>query len=326
MRFQSPVHIIGNANVVGKKEGAGPLSSSFDVIFEDSYFGRSSWEKAESEMQRQALTLAIGKSGLNENDVQAVFGGDLLNQCIATSFNARSFAIPFYGVYGACSTMAESIALAAAHVDGGLAEVTAALTSSHFCTAERQYRQPLAYGGQRTPTAQWTATASGAVVLSGVGVGPRVTAHTAGAVVDMGIKDANNMGAAMAPAAYDTLTAFFEDTGTAPSDYDLILTGDLGILGSDILRDLFKNDGVELGRNYNDCGAMLYDPERQDVHSGGSGCGCCAAVLTGYVLNGMREGRWERVILAATGALLSPISSQQGESIPGISHLILFES
>ncbi len=321
-----PVTIIGHANVVGKKEGQGPLGDSFDIVCEDPYFGQKSWEKAESEMQRQALALAIRKSALSESDIQCIFGGDLLNQCIGTSFNLRGFAVPFIGLYGACSTMAESLALAAIYVDGGFADRVAALTSSHFCSAERQYRQPLAYGAQRTPTAQWTATASGAVVVSSSGVGPRVTMHTTGKIVDMGIKDANNMGAAMAPAAYDTLTAFFLDTGTNPDAYDLILTGDLGSLGSRILRDLFVQDGITLGENYKDCGVLLYDAQRQDVHAGGSGCGCSASVLTGYVLNGMREGKWKKVLFAATGALLSPISSQQGESIPSICHAVLIEN
>jgi len=324
--FPTPVYIIGSANAVGKKEGQGPMASSFDIVSEDSFFGQKSWEKAESEMQRLALTLAINKSGLNDDQIQAVFGGDLLNQCIGTSFNVRSFSLPFYGLYGACSTMAESLALAAAHVDGGFADYAAAITSSHFCSAERQYRQPLAYGGQRTPTAQWTATAAGAAVLSSQGSGVRLTAHTCGRIIDMGIKDANNMGAAMAPAAYDTLTAFFNDTSTRPTDYDLILTGDLGILGSNILRKLFADDGIDLAAGYNDCGVMLYDAKAQDVHAGGSGCGCSASLITGHILNGMRRGLWHKVVFAATGALLSPVSTQQGESIPSISHLVVFEA
>ena len=326
VKFGRPIYIIGHAAVAGKKEGQGPLGDSFDIVCDDPYFAQKSWEKAESELQRQALSLAVRKSGLAERDIQCVFGGDLLNQCIGTSFNIRGFDIPFFGLYGACSTMAESLALCAAYVDGGFAEKAAAVTSSHFCTAERQYRQPLAYGAQRTPTAQWTATAAGAAVLSSGGQGPRVTMHTTGKILDMGINDTNNMGGAMAPAAYDTLSAFFTDTDTAPEDYDLILTGDLAKVGSQVLRDLFSQDGVTLGNNYNDCGLMLYDTEKQDVHAGGSGCGCSACVLTGHILNGMRGGRWSKVLFAATGALMSPISSQQGDTIPAICHAILIEA
>ncbi len=323
--FPAGVYITGHAAVVGKKEGEGPLGHSFDEVSEDVFFGKASWEKAESEMQKRALALAMEKAGLGQSGIGAVFGGDLLNQCIGTSFDMRSFNAPFYGLYGACSTMALGMALGAMSIEGGFYDTAAAVTSSHFCSAERQYRFPLGYGGQRTPTAQWTATAAGAMVLSCRGEGPRITAHTPGIVRDMGITDANNMGAAMAPAAYDTLRTFFDDTLTRPSDYDLILTGDLGVCGSDILRDLFEREGMSLGDNYNDCGAMLYDVNAQDVHSGGSGCGCSAAVMCGHILNSMRAGKYKTVLFAATGALLSPTSCQQKESIPSISHAVLIK-
>ena len=291
VRFTSPPSIVGSGNVVGKKEGEGPLKDSFDAIDTDTLFGQKTWEKAESEMQRRALTVALDKAGVSTSEVQYLFGGDLLNQCIATSYNIKNSGIPFFGLYGACSTMAESLALAAMAIDGGYASRTAAITSSHFSTAERQYRAPLSYGSQRTPSAQWTATAAGAVILSAAGKGPYVKAHTTGCVVDMEIKDANNMGAAMAPAAYDTLSAFFADTGLKPSDLDLVLTGDLGRVGASVLTELFKMDDVDLEPYYNDCGLLLFDSADQDVHAGGSGCGCSAAVFTGHILNSMRALR-----------------------------------
>lgn len=322
VRLSNPPSIAGHANVVGKREGDGPLANSFDFINHDSFFGEKTWEKAESSMQRQALAAALDKAGIPASNLDYIFAGDLLNQCIGSSFAMREQGIPYYGLYGACSTMAESLSLAALIIDGGYADWAAAVTSSHFCSAERQYRTPLEYGGQRTPTAQWTATAAGAVILSAEGPGPYITHVTTGRIVDQGIKDANNMGAAMAPAAYHTLSTHFTETGLPPSAYDLIVTGDLGALGKEIVLDFFSRDGFDLSANYNDCGLMLYELKRQDVHCGGSGCGCSAAVLTGYLLNGMREGRWKKILFAATGALLSPTSTQQGESIPGICHAV----
>ncbi len=318
VRLTSPPSVAGHACAVGKKEGEGPLKNSFDYISDDMLFGQKTWEKGESEMMRRALELAIGKSGRQPEDIEYLFGGDLLNQCIGTTFGIRSFEIPFFGVYGACSTMAESLSLAAMMIDGGFADTTAAVTSSHFCASERQYRFPVEYGGQRTPTAQWTVTGSGAIVLTSEGEGPYITRITAGKIIDAGIKDANNMGAAMAPAAYDTLRMHFSDFALNPSDYDLIVTGDLGEVGSGILLDFFNRDGINLAANYNDCGLMIFSRETQDVHAGGSGCGCSASVLTGHLLNGMREGRWNSILFAATGALLSPTSTQQKESIPAI--------
>ncbi|MCI5703609.1 MAG: stage V sporulation protein AD [Oscillospiraceae bacterium] len=316
-----PPAIIGHANVVGKKEGDGPLADSFDHIEQDDTFGEKSWEKAETAMQKLALAKALDKAGQAASNLDYLFAGDLLNQCIGSGFAARGQDIPFFGLYGACSTMGESLSLAAMVIDGGFAQFAGAVTSSHFCTAERQYRTPLEYGGQRTPNAQWTVTASGAVILAKEGPGPYVTHITTGKVVDKGVKDANNMGAAMAPAAYATLSAHFQDTGRKPSFYDLIVTGDLGKLGKEIVLDFFHRDGLEL-TNYDDCGTMIFDLKKQDVHCGGSGCGCSAAVLTGYLLNGMRAGRWNHILFCPTGALLSPTSSQQGESIPSICHAV----
>lgn len=318
----SPPSIAGHANAVGKKEGEGPLAASFDLIQEDTTFGESSWEKAESTMQKLALSAALDKASLAASQLDVIFAGDLLNQCVGSSYHIRDLGVPFFGVYGACSTMAESLSLAALMLDGGYGEWAAAVTSSHFCSAERQYRTPLEYGGQRTPTAQWTVTGAGAVVLAREGQGPYITHVTVGKVVDKGIKDANNMGAAMAPAAYDTISTHFQDTRRKPSDYDLIVTGDLGVLGKEIVTDFFHRDGIELAGRYDDCGTMIYDIAGQDVHCGGSGCGCSASVLTGYLLNGMRAGRWKNLLFCATGALLSPTSVQQGESIPSICHAV----
>ena len=317
-----PPSVVSFACIGGKQEGKGPLAGYFDQLEQDSYFGQKTWEQGESVMQKRALELALQKGGLKEEQLDYILAGDLLNQCIGSSFALRDFRVPFYGLYGACSTMGESLALASMLIDGGFARRCAAMTSSHFCTAERQYRMPVPYGSQRTPTAQWTATAAGCTILEEKGQGPYVTHVICGRIVDKGITDANNMGAAMAPAAYDTLSAFFRDTETGPKDYDLILTGDLGELGHDIVRDFFQRDGVDLGDRYQDCGLLLYDREAQDMHAGASGCGCSAAVLNGYVLPGLRDGKWRRVLFAPTGALLSPTTSFQGESVPGICHAV----
>ncbi|SMC47951.1 stage V sporulation protein AD [Papillibacter cinnamivorans] len=322
VRFSSPPSIAGEACVVGRKEGDGPLAATFDYISQDPTFGETSWEKAESRMQKDALNRALDKAGIPASSLEYIFAGDLLNQCIGTSFGLREFGVPFYGLYGACSTMAESLSLAAMAVDGGFASWAAALTSSHFCSAERQYRTPLEYGGQRTPTAQWTVTGSGACILTRDGPGPYITHATAGKIVDKGIKDAANMGAAMAPAAYETLVSFFTDTNTTPRQYDLIVTGDLGLLGKEIVTDFFAKDGLDVSANYTDCGVLIYDIEKQDMHMGASGCGCSAVVLAGHLLSGLREGRYGKILFAGTGALLSPVSTQQGESIPSVCHLV----
>ena len=316
--FENPPSFCGYACTVGKKEGEGPLRDSFDLINEDSFFGEKSWEKAESTMVKGTVSMALDKAKLSHEDIDYAFAGDLLNQCIGSTFGMRDSKIPFFGLYGACSTMAESLALAAMTLDGGFAQHTLAVTSSHFCSAERQYRTPLEYGGQRPPTAQWTVTGSGAAVLASDGHGPYITHVTPGRIIDAGIKDANNMGAAMAPAAYDTLKTHFEDLAVDPSAYDLIVTGDLGAVGHSVIVDFFRDDGIEIASNYDDCGLMIFDRKSQDVHSGGSGCGCSASVLCGYLLNGMRSGRWNKILFAATGALLSPTSTMQGESIPAV--------
>ncbi len=315
--FRVPPSLLGDASVGCRKEGEGPLGGSFDYLCADAYFGADTWERAESAMVRRAVELALDKSGLAPSDISLTFAGDLLAQCVGSSFALREFGIPHFGVYGACSTMSEALALAAMTAAAGYADYTLAATSSHFCTAERQFRTPLEYGGQRPPSTQWTVTAAGAAVLSPDGPGPYITAVTPGKIIDAGITDANNMGAAMAPAAYDTIRAHLDSLGAGPDRYDLILTGDLGAVGSDILRDFFRNDAQELF-NHDDCGLMIYDRDAQDVHSGGSGCGCSASVLCGHILNGMRAGRWNRILFCATGALLSAVSSQQGESVPGI--------
>ena len=320
----SPPSVVSFANIGGKFEAQGPLSGYFDELSQDSFFGEKTWEKAESAMQKKVVSRALDQARLKPGDIDYILAGDLLNQCIGSSFGLRELGIPFYGLYGACSTMGESLSLAAMLIDGGFAERTAAVTSSHFCTAERQYRMPVPYGSQRTPTAQWTATASGCTILGREGPGPYITHITCGKIVDKGIKDANNMGAAMAPAAYSTLKAHFEDTALSPDYYDLIVTGDLGSLGHEIVCDFFARDGVELA-NYNDCGLLLFDREQQDVHAGASGCGCSASVLCGYLLPGLLAGRWKRILFCPTGALHSPTATMQGESIPGVCHAIALE-
>ena len=320
--LSDPPSIAGHACIVGSKEGQGPLRDSFDLISADSFFGEKTWEKAESAMQKTAFLMALDKAAVPPSSVDYVFAGDLLNQCIGSSFGLRDMDIPFWGLYGACSTMAEGLSLAAMAIDGGFSDTAAAVTSSHFCSAERQFRLPLEYGGQRPPTAQWTVTGAGAAVLTSDGPGPYITHITCGKIVDQGIKDASNMGAAMAPAAYSTLSAHFQDLAVGPSYYDLIVTGDLGAIGAEILVDFFRNDGICIAPNYNDCGLMIFSRDEQDVDAGGSGCGCAAAILNGYLLNGMCAGRWKRILFAATGALLSTVSEQQGETIPGICHAV----
>ena len=326
LRFSRPPRVESFANIGAKLEGQGPLADYFDELSGDSFFGEKTWEKGEARMQKRVLSRALEKATRRPEELDLIFAGDLLNQCIGTAFGLRDFQIPFFGLYGACSTMGESLALGSLLLSGGHARTAACMTSSHYCTAERQYRMPVPYGSQRTPTAQWTATAAGCCILGDQGDGPYITHVTCGKIVDMGITDVNNMGAAMAPAAYDTLSALFRETKTGPGDYDLIVTGDLGALGHAIVTDLFRRDGVDLSRNYQDCGLLLYDLEKQDMHAGGSGCGCSAAVLNGYLLDGLRRGRWRRLVFAPTGALLSPTSSFQGESVPGICHAVVFSA
>lgn len=322
--YSSPPQIAAYASVVGKAEGQGPLRAYFDFVSEDTKFGEQSWEKAETKMQTLALQTVLRKADMQEKQIGILFSGDLLNQCIGSNFAVRNLGIPTIGLYGACSTMAESLLLSAAAVSGGFTDTAVAMTSSHFAASERQYRFPLGYGSIRPPTAQRTVTGCGAALLRQRPTGIRVTCATVGTVVDKGIKDANNMGAAMAPAAYETLRAHFDDLGRSPSDYDLIVTGDLGLLGKQILSALFEKDGVQL-QPYNDCGTMIFDSNRQDVHCGGSGCGCSATVLCGYLLHRMEAGSLKKLLFCGTGALLSPCSSQQGESIPAICHAVAIE-
>ena len=320
--LQTPPSVLSFANIGGRMEGQGPLARYFDELCSDSFFGEKTWEKAESAMQRKVLQRALDQAGLKPGDLDCVLAGDLLNQCIGSSFSLRNRGVPTLGLYGACSTMAESLLLASAAVNAGYAHRAAALTSSHFASAERQYRFPLGYGGQRTPTAQWTATAAGCCVVGRGSRGPYVMGATVGRIVDLGIKDANNMGAAMAPAAVDTLERHFQDFGVSPADYDLIVTGDLGALGKQIVLEQTAKDGYDLSQNYDDCGVLLFSAKKQDVHSGGSGCGCSASVLCGYLLRRMQEGSLKNLLFCATGALLSPVSTWQGESIPGICHAV----
>lgn len=320
--FNTPPSILNSAASVSKKEGEGPLGCHFDQIFDDAFLGEKSWEKAESRLQKETVNKLLEKAGISSTQIEYLFAGDLLNQCIGTNYGLREFDIPFLGIYGACSTMAEGLILSSIFVESGAASNVIAVTSSHFCSAERQFRFPLEYGGQRTPTAQWTVTGSGAALVGKQEITPYVRAATVGKIEDMGIKDANNMGAAMAPAACGTIKQYFEDTLTNPSNYDLILTGDLGQVGSDLLHTLMKSEGYDLGKKHNDCGLMIYDLEKQDVHAGGSGCGCSASVLCGYILPAMRRKDLNDVLFVATGALMSTTSVQQGESIPGIAHLV----
>ena len=310
------------AAVVGKKEGEGPLGPCFDQVFEDTTLGMETWEKAESQLQKEAVSLALKKAELLNSQIDVLFAGDLLNQCIGSSFGLRELNIPFVGLYGACSTMAESLALASLFADNRLADHAMAVTSSHFASAERQFRFPLEYGGVRTPTAQWTVTGSGAAVVSADGEGPYVRGVTLGRIQDMGINDINNMGAAMAPAAASTIKQYLMDTGTRPQDYDGIYTGDLGLVGSELLLQLLSREDVNLEGVHQDCGLLIFDRERQDVHAGGSGCGCSGSVLCGHILPRLREGSLKNVLFIATGALMSPTSMQQGETIPSIAHLV----
>ncbi|WKV09021.1 stage V sporulation protein AD [Thermoanaerobacterium sp. CMT5567-10] len=321
VKFVNPPSIISSGTIVGPKEGQGPLRDYFDMILTDDTYGEKSWEKAECKMFQDSVNLALKKASLNINDIDYLIGGDLLNQIITSSFAARQFNVPTFGLYGACSTMAEGLSIGSMLIDGGFADYVIVTTSSHFSTAERQYRFPLEQGVQRPFTAQWTVTGSGSSLLSSTGSGPYITHVTTGKVVDLGMKDANNMGAAMAPAAADTIITHFNDTGFTINDYDLIITGDMARVGKSILMELLNKDGLNIEDKYKDCGIEIYD-ESQDVHSGGSGAGCSAVVLNGWLLSQIKNGTFNRVLFIATGALLSPTSTQQGESIPGIAHAV----
>lgn len=321
--FENPPVIAHTAAIVGKKEGEGPLAKDFDVILADDYYGEKSWEKAESKLQSQTAKLVLEKAKMAEQDVDYVFAGDLLNQCVGAHYAMRDFDIPFIGLYGACSTMVESMMLGSMLIAGEVADNALCVTSSHYCSAEKQYRFPLEYGGQRTPSAQWTVTGSGAALLSKIGQGPYIHAACAGKIIDMGINDVNNMGGAMAGAAADTLTAIFEDTKTKPEDYDMILTGDLANVGSDVLCELMDKNGYNIYPKHKDCGKMIFNIEEQDVHAGGSGCGCCGSVFCGHIAKEFSKGNLRRIILMATGALMNPQTLFQGETIPSIAHALI---
>lgn len=320
--LEQPPVITTWASVAGKKESEGPLGKTFDITKSDSYFGQKTWEQAEKRMQQLALETLATKANMKQSDFGLVFSGDLLNQCIGSSFTLRNSGVPHLGLYGACSTMAESLLLASMAVGGGFSDQAVAMTSSHFASSERQYRFPLGYGGQRTPTAQWTVTGSGAALVCQKGSGPRITACTIGTVTDLGIKDANNMGPAMAPAALATIRAHFNDLGTSAEDFDLIVTGDLGQLGKEVLLTMAQREGLNLGGKIVDCGTLVFDILKQDVHSGGSGCGCSAITLCGYLLDQLKSRNLKKILFCGTGALLSPTSTQQGLPIPGVCHAV----
>lgn len=318
----NPVSILNYSTIVGEKEKNGPLGSYFPLYSDDEYFGQDSFEKAETFMQKEVLNHVIQKSGFSANDVDFIFAGDLLNQCIGSNYSVRDIDVQFFGLYGACSTMAEAMILASMVIDGGFANKAVALTSSHFCSAERQFRFPLEYGSQRPPSAQWTVTGAGCVLLGKAANKPRIVQFCPGTICDMGIKDIGNMGAAMAPSAALTLKMFFTDTKTSPDDYDLILSGDLGSIGHELTIKLLQKEGIKLSENFKDCGMLIFDAERQDVHAGGSGCGCSASVLAGYILPEMENYKFKNILFVATGALMSPTTTLQGETIPGIAHLL----
>ncbi len=321
VQFARPPVILGAAAVVGPMEGQGPLAGEFDYIFPDLYCGADSFEKAERELMLSACRTAMQKAEVTPDDIDFFLAGDLLNQIVTSSFVGVALGIPFLGIYGACSTCAQGLSLGSMLIDGGFARRVLVACSSHNCSAERQYRYPVEYGGQRKPYAQWTVTGAGAAVLSRDGAGPRVTHATVGRVVDRGIKDPYNQGAAMAPAAVDTITRHLLDTGATPADYTRIATGDLAHFGQSVARELAAAEGgFTLGENYVDCGVLIFDRSRQDVHSGGSGCGCSAVVTYGHFLKEMHRGVLPRLLLVATGALLSPTSFQQGENIPAVAH------
>lgn len=315
--------VIAAASVVGKLEKEGPLGAVFDLHSADDRFGQKTWEKAESEMQRLALNTALAKAKMTEQGLDAIFAGDLLNQCVGAAYGLKDFSVPYFGLYGACSTAAEGMLLGALLTSAGVFRRVANVASSHNCTAERQYRMPLEYGGQRTPTAQWTVTGAGAFLVGGAEESAvLIKGVLPGRVMEKGIRDVNNMGAAMAPAALDTLLRFFAESGRTPADFDLIVTGDLGFEGGSILCELMRTEGVDIRDVYNDCGMMIYTKETQDTHAGGSGCGCSAAVVASYLLPKLAAGELRRVLFLGTGAMMSPQAIFQGEYIPAVAHLV----
>ena len=325
LRFEHPAFVASWASVAGKKEGQGPLSGGIDVIEQDEMFGMENWEQAESAMQKQAADLALEKGNIHRREVRYLFAGDLLGQLIATSFGTVDLEIPLFGLYGACSTMGEALGLGAMCVNAGYADRVLTLASSHYATAEKQFRFPLGYGNQRAQSATWTVTGCGAVVLGKNKTRVAVTGITTGKLVDMGTKDSMNMGAAMAPAAWNTICQNFEDFGVDASYYDRIITGDLGMVGQKALLDFMKSSGYDITGKHMDCGLEIYDRGEQDVHSGGSGCGCSAVTLCARILPKLMRGEWSRVLFVPTGALLSTVSYNEGQSIPGIAHAVILE-
>ncbi len=325
VQLSNPVFINSTYSIVGPKESEGPLAKYFDNSIQDAFYGEQSWEKAESKLIKSSITGCVAKSNLALSDINYVLAGDLLNQCTASSFAIRETNIPFIGLFGACSTMVESMSIGSMLIDGDFADNVLCSTSSHFCSAEKQFRFPLELGNQRPPSAQWTVTGSASTILSKNGTGPKITHTTIGKIVDMGVTDANNMGAAMAPAACQTIKTHFEDTGRKPDYYDLIITGDLGHIGKSIVIDVLKADNYLIQNNYNDCGVLMFDKEKQDTHSGGSGCACLGTVFAGYLFNQLQTKQIKKLLLVATGALMNATTCQQSESIPGIAHAISIE-
>lgn len=328
VQFEMPVYIKNSASIVGTKEGEGPLGLLFDVIGQDDMFGTQSWEDAESTLQKEAVYLAMGKAKCKPEEVRYLFAGDLLGQSIATSYGIKSFDIPLFGLYGACSTCGESLSLGAMCVAGGFAEQVVCVTSSHFASAEKEFRFPLGYGNQRPLSASWTVTGSGAFVLNaskGDGARGMITGVTTGKIIDYGLKDSMNMGACMAPAAAGTIEAHFQDFQRKPEDYDKIITGDLGSVGRTVLLNLLQEKGYDISDKHMDCGIEIFDPESQDTHAGGSGCGCAAVTLSAYVLKQLEEGNWNKVLFVPTGALMSKTSFNEGQTVPGIAHAVVIE-
>ncbi len=334
IRFENPLYIIAGSSVAGKKEGEGPLGRMFDIIEEDPMVGKETWEEAESELMKLAAEKVIEKAGLSNNDIRYIIGGDLLGQLIATSFGIAELGIPIFGVFGACSTMGEAMSLGSIIVDGGYADKILAITSSHFAGAEKQFRFPLDYGNQRPYSASWTVTGSGGVIISKDKASGDKSANdvvirgiTTGKIIDFGIKDPMNMGAAMAPAAFDTIKQNLEDMNLKADYYDKIITGDLGDVGRDILIDMLIEKGYPVDKEIiMDCGIEIYDKDSQDTHTGGSGCGCCAITFTSYIMKKLRQKTWKRVLFVPTGALLSQVSSNEGQTIPSIAHAVMLES
>lgn len=315
--------IIAASSIVGPKEGQGPLKDKFDLILSDDLYGEKTWELAESKMVQTVMKMSVEKANKTLEDVDFLFGGDLINQLFPASFAARELGVPFFGIYGACSTMSEGLCLGSMAIDGEYAKYVLCGTSSHYCTAERQFRFPLELGNQKPMTAQWTVTGAGSVLIASEGNGPKVKYITTGKVIDKGIDDGNNMGAAMAPAAIDTIYSYFEDTKDDPNSFDLIATGDLGVVGKKITEDLLKERGIDISNVYVDCGIEMFDLEKQDVHCGGSGCGCSATVFAGYIYDKLVKNEFKKVMLVSTGALLSPTSTLQKQTIPCIAHAVV---